>query len=239
MPSFRQRRLLLVILAIPVLFLFLLFLNSRRIIADVFSTDAQPSKLPDEIFGLLHFVTSPDESGRVISEPGARGVALDNDSAVQLEDAVAPDKPVAMAWYALGSIAKADEFRAREGSESEPVSGGWEERLEALQEYPLVVFSKSYCPYSRRAKKLLETYDLSPAPKIIEVDWRADSSHIKTLLTRLTHHSTFPNVILRGHSLGGSDDLIRLHEEDRLRQVLEKAGIKVGWTGEGGEGVLL
>ena len=67
----------------------------------------------------------------------------------------------------------------------------------------------------------------------------ADSPHIKTLLTRLTHHSTFPNVILRGHSLGGSDDLIRLHEEDQLRQVLEKAGVKVGWTGEGGEGVLL
>lgn len=110
--------------------------------------------------------------------------------------------------------------------------------------------------YSKRAKKLLETYDLSPAPKIIEVDLRgasvgfkhvfadyrvlaADSSHIKTLLTRLTHRSTFPNVILHGRSLGGSDDLVRLHEEDRLRQVLEEGGVKVKWTGEGGEGILL
>ncbi|KAG9316754.1 hypothetical protein JVU11DRAFT_2815 [Chiua virens] len=82
--------------------------------------------------------------------------------------------------------------------------------------------------YSKRAKKLLETYNLSPPPKIIEVDLRADASHIKTLLTRLTHHSTFPNVILNGHSLGGSDDLMRLHEEDRLRPALEQGGLKLG-----------
>lgn len=67
----------------------------------------------------------------------------------------------------------------------------------------------------------------------------ADASHIKTLLMRLTHQSTFPNVILHGRSLGGSDDLIRLHEEDQLRQELENAGIKVRWTGEGGEGIIL
>ncbi|KAF8557638.1 thioredoxin-like protein [Imleria badia] len=118
-------------------------------------------------------------------------------------------------------------------------SGGWEERQRALrEEYPLVVFSKvlyHYARYSKRAKRLLETYDLSPPPKIIEVDLRADSSHIKTLLTRLTRQSTFPNVILHGHSLGGSDDLMRMHEEDQLRHVLEKAGVNVRWTGEGGE----
>lgn len=60
----------------------------------------------------------------------------------------------------------------------------------------------------------------------------ADASHIKTLLTRLTHRSTFPNAILHGRSLGGSDDLVRLHEADQLRQVLEEGGVRVGWTGE-------
>lgn len=28
---------------------------------------------------------------------------------------------------------------------------------------------------------------------------------------------------------------MRLHEEDQLRKVLETAGVKVRWTGEGGE----
>lgn len=104
--------------------------------------------------------------------------------------------------------------------------------------------------YSKRAKRLLETYDLTPPPKIIEVDLRgvsvgfqpaladgralsADSSHMKAFLTRLTRRSTFPNVILNGRSLGGSDELMRLHEEDRLRPMLEVAGMEVRWTGEG------
>lgn len=62
---------------------------------------------------------------------------------------------------------------------------------------------------------------------------------MKTLLTRLTRRSTFPNVILHGHSLGGSDDLIRLHADDRLRHILKAAGVKVRWTGEGNEAVFV
>ena len=61
---------------------------------------------------------------------------------------------------------------------------------------------------------------------------------MKTLLTRLTHQSTFPNVILHGRSLGGSDDMMRLHNKGRLRQELEAAGMEVRWSGEGGEGIL-
>lgn len=308
MPS--PRRLFFALLSIPVLFLFLLFLYSHPTISDLFSTTAHSSKLPEEIFGLLHFVTSPDEAGRLVIAPanpardGTRtsNVALDNET--QLEDVVAPEKPVGMAWYALGSITRASAHR-RKGQEKS--ANEWQQRLRVLrEEYPIVVFSKvrqtdlyvsrstldtddtyllvrihrrvpisriarkssrlirnsgfdQQCltaRYSKRAKRLLEIYDLSPAPKIIEVDLRgatvalgftfadyrvlpADSSHIKTLLTRLTHRSTFPNVILHGRSLGGSDDLVRLHEEDRLRQVLEEGGVEVRWTGEGGQDILI
>lgn len=31
---------------------------------------------------------------------------------------------------------------------------------------------KSYCPYSKRAKSLIQTYALDPLPRIIEVDLR-------------------------------------------------------------------
>jgi len=244
MPSSRPRRLFLVLLSIPVLFLFLLYLGSsgsRRVISDLFSTSAHPSKLPDEIFGLLHFVTSPDEAGRVFNTMDDPTRDAAEEVVVQPGDALTAEKPVEMAWYALGSIAKtAQRTRGPKGLGRSLASGGWDERLKVLQEeYPLVVFSKSYCPYSKRAKRLLETYDLSPPPKIIEVDLRADSSHIKTLLTRLTRRSTFPNVILHGRSLGGSDDLMRLHEEDRLRPVMKAAGVEVRWAGEGDEDILL
>lgn len=42
---------------------------------------------------------------------------------------------------------------------------------------------KSYCPYSRRAKSLLQTYSLDPAPRVIEVDLRG-KCHLHSLLLR-------------------------------------------------------
>ncbi|KAF9653965.1 thioredoxin-like protein, partial [Thelephora ganbajun] len=86
---------------------------------------------------------------------------------------------------------------------------------------PLVVFSKSYCPYSRRAKSLIQTYALDPPPKIVEVDLREDGDLLKVILTRLTKHSTFPNIILRGRSLGGADDLQALHDGGKLEELFE------------------
>ncbi|KAG6879660.1 hypothetical protein C0992_000102 [Termitomyces sp. T32_za158] len=93
--------------------------------------------------------------------------------------------------------------------------------------YPVVVFSKSYCPYSRRAKKLLETYHIQPAPQVVEVDLRLDDDIIKTILGRITQHHTFPNILIRGKSIGGSDDLQALHAERTLTQILEQAGASV------------
>ncbi|KAF8575091.1 thioredoxin-like protein [Ramaria rubella] len=103
----------------------------------------------------------------------------------------------------------------------------WRQRFEQLAETPVIVFSKSYCPYSRDAKHILARYNLEPPPKIVEVDLRDDGNIIKSLLIRLTGRSTFPNVILRGKSLGGYDSLLELHESGVLEQELEKAGIQV------------
>ncbi|KAF7357850.1 Glutaredoxin domain protein [Mycena venus] len=122
-----------------------------------------------------------------------------------------PTKPVDMSLYAAGN----DDL-------------DWNERVQELNErYPLVVFSKSYCRYSKRAKDLLSTYDLSPPPKIIEVDLRDDATQVKSVLTRLTHHGTFPNIILRGKSLGGSDQLQARHSDKSLRRLLEGAGMVI------------
>ena len=54
-----------------------------------------------------------------------------------------------------------------------------------------------------------------------------DGDFIKAVLTRLTGRSTFPNVILRGKSIGGADDISAMHKEGQLHQLFEKAGLKV------------
>lgn len=141
----RPRRLFLAVLSLPVLFLLLLYLGSptsRRTLSDLFATHGQPSKLPDEIFGLLHFVTSPDEADRLLGGADDR-THNDDDAIAHLGGAVAPDKPVAMAWYALGSTAKAglDHLGTRAAARS--ARAAWDQRLKTLrEEYPLVVFSK-------------------------------------------------------------------------------------------------
>lgn len=64
-----------------------------------------------------------------------------------------------------------------------------------------------------------------------------DGALLKQLLQRLTGRGTFPNVLLRGESIGGSDDLHHLHAQGLLKGVFEKAGVKVmgdvpdAWTG--------
>ncbi|THU95503.1 thioredoxin-like protein [Dendrothele bispora CBS 962.96] len=121
-----------------------------------------------------------------------------------------PTEPVGMEVYAPGEVMD------------------WEEEMERLNDvFPVVVFSKSFCPFSARAKRLLEEYELVPQPMVIEVDLRDDATQIKALLTRLTSQSTFPNIIVQGKSIGGSDDLKRLHESGALKKLLEKAGVEV------------
>ncbi|KAF9527350.1 thioredoxin-like protein [Crepidotus variabilis] len=95
------------------------------------------------------------------------------------------------------------------------------------KQYPVVVFSKTYCPYSKRAKALLEKYDLQPPPRIVEVDLREDSNDVKQFLARLTGQGTFPNVVVKGKSIGGSSELQELHNTEKLKALFEEAGVKV------------
>jgi glutaredoxin 3 len=60
-----------------------------------------------------------------------------------------------------------------------------------------------------------------------EICFADDGDFIKTVLTRLTGRSTFPNAILLGKSIGGSNELAMMHEDRRLRQLFEDAGLKV------------
>jgi len=43
----------------------------------------------------------------------------------------------------------------------------------------------------------------------------------------LTNHSTFPNIILRGRSIGGADDLKKLHDAGTLKELFEDNGLSV------------
>ncbi|KAL1923505.1 uncharacterized protein VTP21DRAFT_8485 [Calcarisporiella thermophila] len=96
---------------------------------------------------------------------------------------------------------------------------------EIISTHPVVVFSKTYCPYSLRAKGILRGYSLTTPFYVVEADERDDTYEIKQALTALTGRSTFPNVFINGQSVGGSDELQALHSKEELRTLLLKANV--------------
>ncbi|KAK4103169.1 glutaredoxin [Parathielavia hyrcaniae] len=94
-----------------------------------------------------------------------------------------------------------------------------------LKKSPVVIFSKSYCPYSKRAKGiLLEKYDIEPAPYVVELDQHPLGTEIQVRLGRMTGRTTVPNVMVFGNSIGGGDDVAALDRERALADKITSLG---------------
>ncbi|KZS93383.1 putative GRX1-glutaredoxin [Sistotremastrum niveocremeum HHB9708] len=86
----------------------------------------------------------------------------------------------------------------------------------------VAIFSKSWCPYCARAKKLLTTYpglDQSDV-KILELDLRDDGSEIQSYLQSSTGQRTVPNIFINQEHIGGSDDLSALERSGKLKTLV-------------------
>ncbi|KAH0614501.1 uncharacterized protein H6S33_000137 [Morchella sextelata] len=103
------------------------------------------------------------------------------------------------------------------------------EIAEYLKRAPIVIFSKSYCPYSKRAKiLLLEKYNIVPAPLVVELDQHEHGAEIQAALGKQTGRRTVPNVMISGKSIGGSDDVYALEAEGTLHDTIRRmAGKRV------------
>ncbi|CAD6590513.1 MAG: hypothetical protein ASARMPREDX12_004397 [Alectoria sarmentosa] len=77
-----------------------------------------------------------------------------------------------------------------------------------LKKGPIIVFSKSYCPFSAKAKRiLLEKYTIVPAPYVVELDTHPLGPGLQAALAKSTGRRTVPNVLVSGRSIGGGDDI--------------------------------
>lgn len=98
--------------------------------------------------------------------------------------------------------------------------------LELINSTPVVVFSKSFCPYSRKAKQALSTYRLpEPFYKIVELDTMEECIKIQDFLAELTGARSVPRVFVGGKFVGGGDDTVAAHKDGRLHQLLMEAGV--------------
>jgi len=107
-----------------------------------------------------------------------------------------------------------------------------------LKKSPIIIFSKSYCPYSKKAKALLlDTYEIVPAPYVVELDLLTSvisppdieppvtlGRKLQDLLAENTGRKTVPNILINGRSIGGSDDIAELEREDQLLSKIRDMG---------------
>ncbi|CAO2039882.1 unnamed protein product [Urochloa humidicola] len=88
----------------------------------------------------------------------------------------------------------------------------------AIYSNRITIFSKTYCPYSMRAKRIFR--DLKEDPYIVELDLREDGRNIQSVLLDLVGRHTVPQVFVNGQHVGGSDDTVNALSNGQLEKLL-------------------
>ncbi|KLJ12740.1 hypothetical protein EMPG_09476 [Blastomyces silverae] len=96
-----------------------------------------------------------------------------------------------------------------------------------LKRSPVIIFSKSYCPYSHKAKSILQSkYTIVPAPFVVELDLHPLGPQLQEVLGRNTGRKTVPNVLVNGMTIGGGDDIEDLDVTGQLAAKIKTLGGK-------------
>ena len=100
------------------------------------------------------------------------------------------------------------------------------EKIDALlQEKKVVVVSKSYCPFCKKAKQVLAKYNI---PKediaILEIENDSSCEEIQQYMQALTGGRSVPRVFIGGKCIGGGDETMALHNKGKLEPLLRSVG---------------
>jgi len=101
---------------------------------------------------------------------------------------------------------------------------------DAIASEPILVYSKSYCPHSQRAKRILGGLPAElgaeegagvPPMTVVELDRLGQlGADMQAYLAQLTGQRTVPNIFIHQKHVGGADDLSRLHATGVLREMI-------------------
>ncbi|CAG7556773.1 unnamed protein product [Fusarium equiseti] len=101
-----------------------------------------------------------------------------------------------------------------------------------LKKSPVIIFSKTYCPYSKKAKSILiEKYSITPEPYIVELDVHPQGPALQDQLLETTGRRTVPNIMVNGVSLGGADDITEMdHAGNLVGKIVDLGNKRVEMT---------
>ncbi|KAK0525069.1 Glutaredoxin, partial [Tilletia horrida] len=84
----------------------------------------------------------------------------------------------------------------------------------------VAVFSKSYCPYCVRAKRIISDLNLGDKVGIIELDHDKNGAAIQDYLQSKTGQRTVPNIFIKQEHVGGCSDLQSLQASGKLPKMV-------------------
>ncbi|KAJ1978389.1 Glutaredoxin [Dimargaris cristalligena] len=83
----------------------------------------------------------------------------------------------------------------------------------------VMVFSKSYCPYCKRAKDALK--QVRAHFQVVELDQVPDGQDMQDALLAKTKQRTVPNIFVEQKHLGGCDDLLAAIASNELQNIID------------------
>ncbi|RDX51987.1 glutaredoxin [Lentinus brumalis] len=89
-----------------------------------------------------------------------------------------------------------------------------------ISENKIAIFSKSYCPYCKRAKSLLTSKFPDVQTKILELDELDEGSAIQDYLAEKTGQRTVPNIFINQKHIGGCDSVVSLDSQGKLASLV-------------------
>ncbi|SCU88850.1 LAFA_0E14884g1_1 [Lachancea sp. 'fantastica'] len=96
-----------------------------------------------------------------------------------------------------------------------------------LTSSPMIVFSKSGCPFSKNMKSLLaKEFQFTPEYRVVELDKHEHMAALQSYIGEQTGRFTVPNVVINGKSRGGFDDFKTLQDKGLLLESLKE------WAGK-------
>jgi len=95
------------------------------------------------------------------------------------------------------------------------------QRIDGLiKENDVVVFSKSWCPFCKKAKMVLQMEGVSFTAVELDEMPQAEADEMQMALAEMTGARTVPRIFSKGECLGGCDDVVNLQQTGQLADKL-------------------
>lgn len=135
-------------------------------------------------------------------------------------------------YQLLSFVSKFRDYMGNTNNSEEPGSMGTMDAeslvSDAVKTHPVVIFSKSYCPYCISAKRHISQAGKSvagfTAPKVYELDHMGSlGQKVQSYLAERTGRRTVPNVFIGGVPVGGGNEVGSYSQRGILKQMLTQA----------------